>query len=117
MHPTIPSMTSASSQPASVDFLFAKLALLYGKHWLDMWEGMPLDAVKGEWSAKLAHVKAYQVSAALEHVGKFPPTLPEFKTLCDQFRTAGPPTLTIADNRRTPMPDKVRAQLAALKRK
>ena len=94
-----------------VDVLFARLASRYGRHWVDMWVGMPLDAVKAEWGATLAPVRGYQVEAALAACGKFPPTLPEFKALCDQFRKVGPPTLALADNRRDPMPEKVRQQL------
>ena len=112
---TLPPKSPALARP--VDVLFARLAMAYGKHWIDMWVGMPLDAVKSEWAASLASVKAHQVESALQHLGKFPPTLPEFKSLCDQFRKVGPPVLAVTDSRREPMPDKVREQLAKFNQK
>jgi hypothetical protein len=109
--------TSRAKQPASIDVLFARLLSQYGKHWLDMWEGVPMSLVKAEWAQRLAGVKPAAMEAALDHLGKFPPTLPEMKDLCEQFRRVGPPQLAIVDARREPMPQKVRDQLDTFLRK
>lgn len=61
------------------------MASLYGKHWLDMWEGMPQEAVQAEWYAKLQGIPVKAIMQALEVCAekhKFPPTLPEFLQIC-----------------------------------
>src|SRR5262245_56483180 len=65
-----------------VDRLFQRFATHYGKPWLDMWADIPLADVKDAWATELAGVTSEQIGAALKHLGKFPPTLPEFVALC-----------------------------------
>lgn len=67
---------------AWVDKLFMRFSVLYGKHWADMWDGVPMADVKDAWASELAGVRAEQIAAALKQIGKFPPTLPEFVAFC-----------------------------------
>lgn len=97
--PTSPANQSAS-RSIDVDRLFARLAARYGRHWLDMWVGVPLDLVKAEWRETLARFHPVQVEQAIAALGKFPPTLPEFAAICDDFkRPEGAPNLRIAGPR------------------
>lgn len=86
------SQANRSALPeAWIDRLFLRFAQMYGKLWLDMWEGIPIDGVKSTWSADLAGFGAEQIKRALDHCkanNKFPPTCPEFVGLCRQFRGA-----------------------------
>jgi len=101
------SMSSTAKPSASpeslVDRLFQKLALMYGKAWLDLWAGMPIDAVKAEWSRTLTGIDPEAMRLALDSLltsGKpFPPTLPEFTSLCRQFVRKGSHRLALADKR------------------
>lgn len=100
----------ASVLPTSIDVLFASFYMRYGRQWLDMWPTM--TGVMETWAKELTGIHPKQMERALEHLGKFPPTLPEFKALCKQFRPGdGQVVLSIVDARREPMPDKVRAQI------
>lgn len=87
-----------------VDRLFLRFATAYGKHWLDMWEGLPIDAVKAEWARALTGVSPAQIKLALESLNEkgqtFPPTLPEFVALTRQFRRHGDAP-RLVDGRRT----------------
>lgn len=71
---------------AWVDSLFDRLEAAYGNKWLNMWGNTNLANVKSLWAEKLAgfadNPKAlgYALSCLDEH--PFPPTLPEFLSLC-----------------------------------
>lgn len=97
-----------SGSPDLIDRLFQKLALMYGKQWADLWIGVPIDAVKGEWARTLTGIEPEAMRLALDSMlnsGKpFPPTLPEFVSLCRQFRKTGAPNLYLADKRKTDGP-------------
>lgn len=88
---TKPTSRQPSSASLDVDLLFAKLGARYGRHWLDMWAECPIDFVKAEWHEELRRFHPAQVTHALAHLGKFPPTLPEFADLCTQFRRPSTP--------------------------
>lgn len=65
------------------------MASLYGKHWIDMWADIPMDAVKEEWQGGLYGYSFKEIGAAIDYCGtnnKFPPTLPEFRELCKSMR-------------------------------
>ena len=116
---TTPSTAQRSVSPDVVDRLFQKFAAMYGKHWLDLWAHIPMDAVKAEWAQQLEHIPVPAMRLALNHLevhNKFPPTLPEFRGLCEQFRPPGKPRLAIADKRRGPMPDSIKQVLAKLRK-
>jgi hypothetical protein len=93
---------------ATIDRLFRRLAAMYGRAWLEMWVGVPLAEVRAEWGRSLSSVTVEQMRLAFDHLErkgvKFPPNLPEFKSLCDQFRRAGPHALALVDGRRDPPP-------------
>lgn len=103
----LPSTTSRARPSASGEIstrLFQRLHTAYGKHWLDMWADAPMDRVKATWGDALAQFRPDEIAQALEHLPKFPPTLPEFVDLCRQFRKPGKPALAIVDGRRSPPP-------------
>lgn len=89
------------SPDALMDRLFQKLALMYGAAWADKWAGTPIDAVKGEWARSLHGVEPEAMRLALEAImteGRpFPPSLPEFVSLCRQFARRGPHQLALVD--------------------
>lgn len=93
MPSTAPLNGSSNALPLPwVERLFARFSVMYGKHWLEMWNGIPMSAVMAAWSEDLAGVTADQIRKALDHCkgnAKFPPTCPEFVAMCRQFR-AGP---------------------------
>lgn len=90
-----------SASPESlIDRLFQKLAQMYGRSWLDMWAGVPMDGVKAEWARSLHGVSPEAMRMALEAMkteGRaFPPNLAEFVALCRQFIRRGPHQLSLA---------------------
>lgn len=124
--PTKP--TSQSRRRASLDIngLFLRLHTMYGRAWLDMWADAPVALVKAQWEESLERFGPASVQKALaelEKAGKpFPPTLPEMVSLCSQFREYAPPVLVssdgqlaITDDRRTEMPDHIKALFAKIK--
>jgi len=99
---------SPPSSPASpecvIDRLFDVLLSMYGARWLDMWIGCDIDNVKAEWARALTGIDPDAMRLALGALlngGKpFTPTLPEFVSLCRQFRKVGAPQLQLVDKRR-----------------
>lgn len=82
-----PSMVRQSALPdAWIDRLFDRLEAAYGSKWLNMWGNTSLLNVKSLWAEKLAgfagnpKALAYALDCLDEH--PFPPTLPEFLSLC-----------------------------------
>lgn len=66
--------------------LFRMLATMYGSHWLDMWQGIPMAEVQADWRHYLAGYGGDEIARGLNACklrgwGK-PPTLPEFAKLC-----------------------------------
>jgi hypothetical protein len=99
-----------------VDRLFARFATLYGKHWLDLWADVPIDAVKATWSEQLTGCDGEQIRKALEHCShnnKFPPTCPEFVALCRDFR-GGPALLGLPAPRGGEIDPRVLAEIRKL---
>jgi hypothetical protein len=88
--PSATSRENPSALPeAWIDKLFARFAVMYGKHWLELWSGIPMEAVKAGWAEDLAGTSGEQLRRALDHCkanSKFPPTCPEFLQICRQFR-------------------------------
>lgn len=93
----------SASPDALVDRLFQVLHTMYGRGWADLWIGVPLDAVKAEWSRSLQGVQPESIRLALEALktgGRaFPPNLPEFMALCRQFVRRGPHRIALASPR------------------
>ncbi len=99
----------SASREAIVDRLFQCLGAMYGKAWLDMWTGAPMADVKSEWARRLDGIEPGAIRLALDALvasGKpFPPTLPEFVSLCRQFIRRGPHRLALAEPRTAPPAD------------
>lgn len=117
---TTQSTAPRSGSPDVVGRLFQKFAAMYGRHWLELWSGIPMDAIKAEWSRQLDHMPMTAIRLAVEHIeknSKFPPTLPEFRGLCEQFKPREAPRLALADKRRGEIPDTFKAVLAKLRAK
>jgi hypothetical protein len=86
--PTSPANPSALPSPW-IDRLFMRFSGMYGKHWADLWQGIPMEQIKAVWAEDLAGCSAEQIRHALDHCKthlKFPPTCPEFVSLCREFR-------------------------------
>lgn len=81
-------MSQSTALPSAwVDRLFQRFSVMYGKHWADQWEGVPMADVKDAWRTELGGIRGEQLGKALQSCGKFPPTLPEFVALCRQAVT------------------------------
>jgi hypothetical protein len=81
-------LTSPALPIAWIDRLFARFATLYGKHWLDLWQQIPMEQVRAAWSEALSVCDGQQIRMGLEHCSthnKYPPTAPEFVSLCREF--------------------------------
>lgn len=97
-----------------LDRLFVRLASMYGRHWLAMWEEIPMPDVKDTWRKGLARISGEQIAKALDHCRMhhpFPPTLPEFVGLC---RTFAIKQAALPDYRADAMPPDIRAEIARL---
>lgn len=96
---TSPPKSSAS--PDRIDRLFTVLLEMYGKHWLDLWADTDVVAVKRGWANALEGLDNECLRLALDSIrsqGKpFPPTQPEFVSLCRQFVRRGPHRLALAE--------------------
>ena len=110
--------TSPQNRPASpergIDRLFAELHAMYGKHWLDLWDGSDMGAVKASWATALHGLDGECIRLAINSLrtaGKtFPPTQPEFVSLCRQFIRKAPHRLRL-EPPRTPAPVDIFANL------
>ena len=84
---TLTPPSSADAQPLRPDWvkaLFAKLSARYGTLFADRYAGVPQDILLAEWGAELAGFTGEDIRRGLDGCRelKFPPTLPEFITLC-----------------------------------
>ncbi len=111
--PTLPPKQSALPD-SWVDRIFAELLAMYGKHWLDLWAGCDIGLVKGSWGAALHGLDGEAIRLALDALraqGKpFPPTQPEFVSLCRQSVRHGSHRLRLAAPRYEP-PENIFAKL------
>lgn len=99
-----------------IDRLFDRFAALYGKHWFEMWADVPMADVKDAWATELRGVSGQQIVAALEKVGKFPPTLPEFVALCKPVPVPHAHRMMLADRRpREPIPPHILEQVRKIR--
>lgn len=90
-----------------VERLFQRLHAMYGTKWVALWDGQDIRNVMAAWAYDLAGVSADQIKRALEHLkshNPFPPTLPEFLSLCRQFRVDQPVSAPALDAPRGPKP-------------
>lgn len=102
---------------AWIDRLFDRFATMYGKHWLDLWAGIPIDRVKQTWRDDLSFAGGEQIRKALDHCKlhcKFPPTAPEFAGLCKSFAVLPDNSRALPDYSKSEMPPHIRAEIAKL---
>jgi hypothetical protein len=82
---------------ATVEWLFGRLAVRYGRLWIGRWDGLDAAVVKEDWRYELAGITTEQLTYALEHLphGRTP-DVGEFRKLClempapDRFRLEPP---------------------------
>jgi hypothetical protein len=94
---------------------------MFGKQWLDVWEGAPMDAVKASWREALASYNPDTILAAVASMQRegraFPPNQTQFVALCRQFARHGAHrNIAITDQRREPPPGGFQTLRDALKR-
>lgn len=66
-----------------VDEIHARLLVRYGSKWLNLWAGVPEEAIKADWSEQLAAVSPAGVRFALDNLpDEYPPTVGQFRALC-----------------------------------
>ncbi len=104
-----------------IDWLFAKLLLMFGAQWADMWTGIDPALVKRDWRAALTGIDAEAIRLAVESMNRdgrdFPPNQAQFVALARQFVRRGPHALAIVDARRDPPPGGFDQLRSILKRK
>ncbi len=67
-----------------IDRLFEKLALVYGRQFLDRWSGLDIAAVKADWAHELEGFEQHpeMIAYALQHLPPDrPPTVLQFRAL------------------------------------
>jgi len=99
--------------PRAIDRLFERMGLTYGKSWLDLWAGIPINDVKTQWAHELSSFNDHldMVAWALEHLPERPPNVIQFKNLC---RQAPKPEPLQALPLPKPDPNRLRAELEKL---
>lgn len=80
---TKPSPSSAM-RSAWIDRLFDRLAAMYGARFADMWRGASMATVKATWAEDLGDYTVEEIKQGIEACKRkeWPPTLPEFLTMC-----------------------------------
>lgn len=104
-----------------IDRLFSALVVRYGSAFTDRWRDLDLTVVKGDWARELAGF-AHNLGAikyALEHLPEKPPTVMEFRKVCNAA-PSGSDALQIRDdaNLRGPTAEelaRIRAIIAQLR--
>ena len=75
----------ANAVPESwIDSLFTRMSGSYGSKFADLWRGTDLASVRILWGTELAHLSRDELRVGVEALRRrpFPPTLPEFISLC-----------------------------------
>lgn len=83
-----------------IDRIFLVMSNLYGQKFTDQWKGNDMDSMRLFWAEKLGgfHDQPNAIKQALDALDAkpWPPTLPEFLTMCREAATRGldkPPML------------------------
>lgn len=73
----------------AIDRLFSALTLRYGTPFLDRWRDLDLAVVKSDWAIQLACFGSnlHAIRFGLDHLPEKPPTVMDFKRLCDAMPT------------------------------
>lgn len=79
----------------AIDWLFSALTVRYGGPFTDRWRDLDLEIVKGDWARQLATFNGNKAAIrfALDHLPEKPPTVIEFKKLCDAAPMPDTPAL------------------------
>lgn len=94
---------------STIEAIFTKLSLVYGRDFLSRWEGLELQDVKTDWAHELAGVSNESVRYALKNLpAQKAPTVLEFRNLA---RNAPPPEFVRIDAPKA-NPEVVKAALA-----
>lgn len=75
---------SKGRQSEWVDRLFGRFSAMYGARFADMWGGVELSVVKAVWADDLSAMTTDEIARGVAACkqAKFPPTLPEFVSMC-----------------------------------
>lgn len=76
---------------AWIDRIFSKLSARFGRDFLARWEGLDLDVVKADWAEEMAGMQSRPdaIKYALDNIGSKPPTVADFKALCNRAPVYG----------------------------
>lgn len=102
---------------AWVEKVFTKLSLVYGHQFLSRWDGLDLAHVKADWAHELA---AYQqapqaIAFALENLPQKPPTVLEFRALCQRAPSRNAQQQRIGHDATPADPERVREAVGYLR--
>lgn len=96
-----------------IDRIFEKLALTYGRDFMDRWKGLSTADVKTDWSNELAGFERWgeAIAYALENLPAMkPPTVLEFRDIARKAPKPDRPALPEPK----PEPERLRKELAKL---
>ncbi len=101
--------------PAAIEAVFAKLLVTYGQRLTNMLAGVPVKTVKAHWAHELAGMPDWAIAHGLRFLpASFPPTVLEFKALCQGAEPPQRPALSAPEGK--PAPERVRAAMSRLGR-
>lgn len=86
---------SPEKRESWVERIFARMSAMYGRLFAEMWAGTELQTVKAVWADDLAPFSGQQIAWAMEQckARDLPPTLPMFRSLCQQAPRPETPAL------------------------
>lgn len=68
-----------------INNIFRRLMGIYGNRFTRMWDGLDVQDIKAQWASELAAYGDKKIQHALNHLPEcMPPTLLEFKGLCNR---------------------------------
>ena len=66
----------------SIDMIFTKLSLIYGRDFLSKWEGLDIQDVKNDWVHELSALRFSSIRYALKNIDPLrPPNVLQFRAL------------------------------------
>jgi hypothetical protein len=97
---------------AWIDRIFDKLNLTYGHQFLARWDGLPVEKIKADWAHELRFFaqNPKAISYGLENLPARPPTVLEFKAVCNSPHAPTPPEPVLALGNFTKSPQELAAE-------